>query len=140
MKEINIDQLKPVPTPPDRCELARVCRKLATEGSVGDSFVSDKQTSRIREVAWRVGMKVIIRAEGYMDGPGQRKRYRVWRSDGLSESDLNAVIQSRAQNPDFKAPAKPCVPPSPGSKYPRRKKTGRPGASVNKKDALKGLL
>lgn len=101
--------------------LTSIIRKVATTGQVGDSFVTDKPSTSIKNVARMQGMEVIVRIANPEEKDLKKRRYRVWRSDGLEMEQVNEVIRKRMAKEEV-PPAKPCVPPLPGTLPERHRK------------------
>lgn len=93
--------------------LSQVCRKLATEGQPGDSFVTNKPSTSVKTVCRAMGMEVIVRLANPDEKDKKKQLHRVWRSDGMNEYDLNAHIQQRREHPDKVQKAPPCKAPPP---------------------------
>jgi predicted RNA-binding Zn-ribbon protein involved in translation (DUF1610 family) len=105
-------------------ELSSICRKIATTGQIGDSFVTPKSSTSVNGVARTLGMKVLIRCANPEEKDKKKRLYRVWRSDGFDMDQVNEIIRKRLAKEPVE-PAKPCVPPPPGTlppKHPKAKK------------------
>lgn len=121
----------PLPVPPRTLRsgiLTQTMRELATTGTVGDSFVTSKQSTTIKSVARLLGMEVITRIVTHGKKVAGKKykvgqQYRVWRSDGKSEKELNEIIKRRLAGE--KIESKPCEPP-PDVEDIKAKHRGRP--------------
>jgi hypothetical protein len=103
-----------VPPRSNRTGALTAClRKLATEGTVGDSFVTNKANSSVQNVARSLGMDVIVRKLPPVPGADKKAPpfYRVWRSDGNNEQALNDILRRRRDGEKIVSP--PCVPPKP---------------------------
>jgi hypothetical protein len=103
--------------------LTAVCRKLAYSGQVGDSFVTEKQPTSIKNICRMLGMEVIVRMANPEEHDKKKRRYRVWRSDGLEMEEVNERIRKRLAGEPVE-PSKPCVAPAPGTVPDRHKKKG----------------
>lgn len=90
--------------------LTSIIRKLASSGNVGDSFITDKQSTSIKNVARMAGMEVIVRIANPEEKDKKKRRYRVWRSDGKSMEEVNEIIRKRMAG-ETVPPSPPCVPP-----------------------------
>lgn len=125
MKEHEIEESLVIIGP--RCHqtgvLTSIIRKLATTGNVGDSFVTDKQSTSIKNVARMAGMEVIVRIANPEEKDLKKRRYRVWRSDGKTLEEVNALIQKRRAG-ETVPPSPPCVAPPPDqlpNRHPKKK-------------------
>lgn len=112
--------------------LTAVCRKMAHSGQVGDSFITDKQPTSIKNVARMMGLDVVIRMANPEEKDKKKRRYRVWRADGLDMDGVNEIIRRRMAGEAIE-PAKPCVPPPAGTLPDRhaKKGTGRGSTSAD---------
>ena len=125
MKEHEIEETLVVVGP--RCHqtgvLTAVIRKLATTGQVGDSFITDKQSTSVKNVARAAGMECIIRIANPDEKDKKKRRYRVWRSDGLNMEGVNERIKARLAGQTV-PPSPPCVAPPPDqlpNRHPKKK-------------------
>lgn len=84
-------------------------QKLAQSGQIGDSFLSGKTNGAIKEQARRFGVKIILRNATPGETERKKQKIRVWRSDGLSESDVNMILRDRAAGKPVREPEK-CIP------------------------------
>jgi hypothetical protein len=108
--------------------LTGVLRKLATTGKIGDSFVTDKQPTSVKNIARSLGMEVTVRIANLEEHDKKKRRWRVWRTDGLEMEAVNEIIRKRlAGEPVLES--KPCVPPPPGTIPDRHKKKGAGSSS-----------
>ena|SRR5271157_888446 len=98
---------------PIRTQIGGICtatvRKMATEGQVGDSFLTSKATSTVKNVARKLGLEVIVRIANAQEPDRKKRKYRVWRSDGLDMDGVNAIIKKRMAG-EKTPPPKVCVP------------------------------
>lgn len=79
-----------------RGALTEALLKLA-KGKIGDSFVSDKTASSITLAAKMQGGQVICRIANPEEKDPKKRKYRVWRSDGLSMEEVNTIIRKRME-------------------------------------------
>jgi hypothetical protein len=105
--------------------LTAVCRKLALNGQVGDCFITDKQPTSVKNVCRLLGMEVIIRIADIHEKDRKKRRWRVWRSDGLGMEQVNERIEARMAGKTVPV-SPPCKPLPPDALPPRHKqRTGR---------------
>lgn len=125
VEAMNNPELYKVETPveaiPDRSTRAGplmiALRKLAT-GQIGDTFVTDKNGTMVASAARKLGGNVIVRCINTGEKDPKKRLYRVWRSDGLSMDEVNAVIRDRIAGMN--------VPDAPAWKVPDEKKKVKP--------------
>jgi hypothetical protein len=79
--------------------IANVCRKLLA-GQIGDSFVTDRPPSTINNVCRNLSLQIIVRTINPAEKDKKKKRWRVWRSDGMEMEKVNEIIRSRMVNPE----------------------------------------
>ena len=108
--------------------LTGICQKMATEGQVGDSFLTDKQPTSVKNIARTMGLQVTIRIANSEEKDMKKRRWRVWRTDGLEWPQVNERIKARLEGKAV-PPSPPCVPPSPDT-LPHRK-AGRPKSTAS---------
>lgn len=127
MKEHEIEEVL-VPVGP-RCHqtgvLTSIIRKLATTGQVGDSFITNKQPTTVKNVARMSGMEITVRIANTDEKDLKKRRWRVWRTDGLDMDAVNERIKARLAG-ETVPPSPPCTPPPPGTlpdKHPKKKPT-----------------
>lgn len=118
--------------------LTAIIRKLATTGKVGDSFITDKQSTSIKNVARMAGMEVIVRIANPEEHDKKKRRYRVWRSDGMDMDELNEIIRKRLAG-EAVPESKPCTPMTPeqlAKRHPKKRSNDgqSPGRSLNRSD------
>lgn len=135
MKEHEIEEALAIIPPRHHATgvLAAICRKLATTGQVGDSFITDKQPTTVKSMARLVGMEVTVRIANLDERDLKKRRWRVWRTDGKEMEEVNEIIKLRMAGEPV-PPSPPCVPPPPESlpdKHPERKKAGRPKSKAS---------
>ena len=111
MKEHEIESvLTPVPDIIRKTgALSTVIRQLAQKGQVGDSFVTDKSSSSVGNLARHLGLEILTRVANPEEKDVKKRKYRVWRSDGMSMDQINQVIADRQAGKPAPLP-KPCVP------------------------------
>ncbi len=78
-----------------RGELTEAMRKLI---QVGDSFLTNKSPTSVKNVSKNVGIETICRKQNPGEKNKTKLRYRVWRSDGLSATDVNRAIKQRVDS------------------------------------------
>lgn len=129
MKEHEIEEA-PVLIPPRMWStgvLTGICRKMATTGQVGDSFITNKQPTSVKNVCRMMGMEVTIRIANIEEKDPKKRRWRVWRTDGKDMEEVNELIRKRLAGEPV-PPSQPCKPPPPGTLPDRHKpKGGKPG-------------
>jgi hypothetical protein len=89
-------------------ELTLALRQLV-DGQVGDSFVTPKQPTSIKLQAKMLGLEVMCRIANPAERDPKKRKYRVWRSDGLEDTKVNEIIQKRMKGEPVPKP-KDCVP------------------------------
>jgi hypothetical protein len=102
-------------------ELSRALRQMADEGQVGDSFVTPKAPTSIKLQAKMLGLEVICRMANPLERDPKKRKYRVWRSDGLSDEEVNEILKKRMAGQPVPPPKK-CVPLPPGERPVKHKK------------------
>lgn len=65
---------------------------------IGQSFPIIHSKSAVQKAAERMGLKVLIRADNPQEKDKKKRRYRVWRTDGLPWRKVNQIITQRSQN------------------------------------------
>jgi hypothetical protein len=110
--------------------LTLTLKKLAESGQTGDSFITDRTPSAIKLQGKMFGLQCVIRIANPNEKDLKKRVYRVWRSDGLSEDELNALIQKRLKGEPVPA-TPPCHQPTPEElaslkqqKHPKKSKSG----------------
>jgi hypothetical protein len=89
--------------------LTQTLRKMADDSPVGDSFITDKQPASVKNIARLIGLQIMIRIANPQEKDLKKRRWRVWRTDGLPMEDVNKIIKDRMGGKP--APAvKICVP------------------------------
>lgn len=130
MKEHEIESgLVLIPVRYSKGVLTGICQKLATEGQVGDSFLTDKQPTSVKNISRMMGLQVTIRIANPDEKDMKKRRWRVWRTDGLDWPLVNERIQARLAG-KVVPPSPPCVPPAPGTLPDRHTRKAKPTAST----------
>ena len=131
MKEHEIEEALVLVGP--RCHqtgiLTGICRKMATTGQVGDSFVTDKQPTSVKNICRMVGMEVTVRIANPEEKDLKKRRWRVWRTDGFEMEAVNERIKTRTAGGAY-PPSPPCTPPPPGTVPDRHPKKKKPTSEV----------
>ena len=63
--------------------------------NVGDSFVTNKSPTSVRNASIAIGIKTLCRKITIGEKVKSKMRFRVWRTDGLKPSQVNAAIKQR---------------------------------------------
>lgn len=108
-------EVTPVVIPPRTLpsgELTKIMRKLANEGKTGDSFVTGKHSTVVKAVGRILGLDVICRLVNADERDPKKRKYRVWRADGLEMEAVNKIIVDRLAGKPV-PPTPPCHPPTP---------------------------
>lgn len=87
---------RPIPsrTVPCACREAVLALK---NGVVGDGFESSFKPPTVKAQAAKVGVKLICRCLNPDERDQKKRRYCYWRSDGLSEQEVNKLISERSK-------------------------------------------
>ena len=120
LKDYELEQAA-VPVPPRKHmpgKLAIAMLKLSNS-QVGDSFVCGNASATIKNAAAAVGLQVIVRIANVEETDKKKRKFRVWRSDGLESEAVNEVIEKRRKGEVVPPPEK-CVPLSTEEQRKRR--------------------
>ena len=75
--------------------LTATLRKLV---NIGDSFVTEKHPTSVKNAAKIVGINTTIRKVNLGEQDKKKMRFRVWRVDDKKPSEVNQVIKQRLDN------------------------------------------
>lgn len=113
-------------------QLSNALRVLAN-GNIGDSFVTNRPSSSIGNLAKLLGGIVVCRIANPGEKDHKKRRYHVWRTDGLPPEKVNEIIERRMKGETVAKPA-PWVPLPPAEqqkakdrKHPKKPKNEPPG-------------
>ena len=118
--------------------------KQLVNGQIGDSFVTNKPISTTSLMAKMLGGTIICRSANPEEKDSKKRKFRVWRSDGLSMSEVNAIIQRRIDGEILPRPAPWKVPEQKellrikGRSKEKRQETKPPGAVTAETSATSG--
>lgn len=91
-------------------ELVRAL-KILGEGNIGDSFVTNRSASSCVFMAKTLGGNIICRIANPTEKDPKKRLYRIWRTDGLSQDEVNAILAKRLKGETVEKPPA-WVPPS----------------------------